>query len=267
MHNASDSSNTAGVSPLSPHGERVGVRGDAETTTLISLAAVSKTFEHPHTVALRDVSLSVAKGEFVCIIGPSGEGKSTILKLMAGLEEPTTGTVSRPTKVAMAFQSAALFPWLSVFENIALGLRAEKKAEAEIRDAVRAQITMMKLGGLEAKLPRELSGGQAQRVGIARALAVDPEVLLLDEPFSALDPKTTAELHDDILDIWHTTRTTIAMVSHIIEEAVSLADRVILVKKGVVAKAFPIHLPHPRREQAAIYMHEVQEIRKEFFRE
>ena len=243
MHNASDSSNS------------------------ITLKEVSKTFEHPHTVALRDVSLSVARGEFICIIGPSGEGKSTILKLMAGLEEPTTGTITRPVKVAMAFQSAALFPWLSVFENIALGLRAEKKSEIEIRETVRAQVTMMKLTGLEQKLPRELSGGQAQRVGIARALAVEPDVLLLDEPFSALDPKTTAELHNDLLTIWRTTGKTIVMVSHIIEEAVSLADRIILIKKGTVAKEFPIHLPHPRRAQAVAYMHEVEEIRKEFFRE
>jgi len=218
-------------------------------------------------VALRDVNLSVARGEFVCIIGPSGEGKSTILKLMAGLEEPTAGTIIRPPKVAMSFQSAALFPWLSVFENVALGLRAQKKPEHTIRETVRTQIAMMHLDSLEQKLPRELSGGQAQRVGIARALAVEPDVLLLDEPFSALDPKTTAELHDDLLTIWRTTGKTIVMVSHIIEEAVSLADRVILIKKGTVAKTFPLNFPYPRREQATAYMQEVQEIRTEFFKE
>ena len=233
----------------------------------LSLKNISKIYEHPHTVALHDVTLEVKKAEFVCIVGPSGEGKSTLLKLIAGLEEPTSGIIVRPEKVSMVFQNAALFPWLTVFENIALGLRAQKKQEHEIHIAVHKNLSMVRLDGLEHKLPRELSGGQAQRVGIARALAVDPEVLLLDEPFSALDPKTTFELHEDILKIWRDTKKTIIMVSHIVEEAVSLADRIMLIKNGKVAQEFTIALPYPRREQATSFMHEVQQIHKEFFKD
>ncbi len=125
---------------------------------------------------------------------------------------------------------------------------------------------MVGLAGSEYKLPRELSGGQAQRVGIARALAVDPEVLLLDEPFSALDVKMAHVLHEDLLRIWRETNKTIIMVSHNIEEAVSLADRVLLVREGRIAAEWPITLPYPRREQAAGFMHDVAAIRREFFK-
>jgi len=118
----------------------------------------------------------------------------------------------------------------------------------------------------ENKYPGDLSGGQRQRVGIARALAIDPHVLLLDEPFSALDAKTTAELHDDIISVWHSTKKTIVLVSHLIEEAVSLASRVILMKDGTIANEFKIDLPYPRREQGAEFMSRVQHIRKEFFK-
>lgn len=216
-------------------------------------------------VALMRVSFDVREGEFVCLIGASGSGKSTILKIIAGLEKESSGTVEKPDGISMAFQGAALFPWLTVYENIAFGARAMKMKDEEIRKQVERYATMLGLTDHLFKYPAALSGGQKQRVGIARALAVEPAVLLLDEPFSALDPKTTAELHDDVLKLWRETGKTILMVSHLIEEAVSLAGRIILVKDHTVANVFPVDLPYPRREQEGHFEKEVMKIRKEFF--
>jgi NitT/TauT family transport system ATP-binding protein len=233
---------------------------------IINFAGVSKVYEPGKETALKNVTFSVGKGEFVCIIGPSGGGKSTILKIIAGLEKESAGTVIKPGNISMVFQSGALLPWLNVFENVALGLRARSLAEHSIRAECGKYIDMTGLTGIENKYPRDLSGGQRQRVGIARALAVDPTVLLLDEPFSSLDPKTTEELHKDVIKIWKETKKTIVMVSHLIEEAVSLADRVLLVKNFTIEKTFPITLARPRRENETEFAHEVLEIRREFFR-
>jgi len=233
---------------------------------IISFKNISKVFE-PHEVALSGVSFAIAKGEFICLIGPSGEGKSTILDLIANLETPSSGTVTKPQNVSMVFQAGALLPWQTVFENVGLGLRAKKVAPEHIRAASEKYIAMMELRGFEDKYPHELSGGQRQRVGIARALAVDPDVLLLDEPFSALDPRTTEELHRDIVKIWETTKKTIVMVSHSIEEAVALADRILLIKNHTLDKTFSISLPRPRRDNEIGFAHEVQEVRREFFKE
>ncbi len=233
---------------------------------IITFTNVGKIYEPNNQRALENVSFSVDRGEFVCLVGPSGEGKSTILKIIAGLEKETEGVVQKPEKVSMAFQTVALLPWLSVYDNVALGLRIQKMPEREVRKISMKYIEMMKLTDFTERRPIELSGGQKQRVGIARALAVEPEVLLLDEPFSALDPKTTAELHDDIIMIWKATGKTIIMVSHLIEEAVSLADRVLLVKKYTVNHMFPITLPYPRREQQMDFMQDIAKIRREFFK-
>ncbi len=226
---------------------------------------VGKVYRPGHELALHDVSFSIKGGEFVCLVGPSGGGKTTVLKIMAGIEEPTSGKIIRPNNVSMVFQSAALLPWLDVFDNVALVLRVKNIPEHEVKKISMKFIEMMGLGELIKKRPAELSGGQRQRVGIARALAVDPEVLLLDEPFSALDAKTTAELHDDIIKIWEGTGKTIVMVSHLIEEAVSLAERVILIKNYSIEKIFNIALAYPRREQYTDFSRQVMEIRKEFF--
>src|SRR5262249_34994340 len=144
-------------------------------------------------------------------------------------------------------------------------LRANNLSKRKANQAVAKYLDMMGLVDFLSKFPRELSGGQRQRVGIARALAVEPQVLLLDEPFSALDAKTTEELHKDVLNIWSQTRTTIVMVSHLIEEAVSLADRIILMKNFSVSTVFTIDLPRPRRESGELFSHEVNKIRREFF--
>lgn len=234
---------------------------------IIKCRDVSKRYaDEGGRLAVRDLSLSVGEGEFVCLIGPSGCGKSTILKLIAGLEEASGGAVIRPDTVAMAFQAGALLPWLTAFENAALGLRARGLPERDIVRIVHAQLEAVGIPHLRGAYPAELSGGERQRVGIARALAVDPAVLLLDEPFSALDPKTTAELHEDLLRIWRQTKKTIVMVSHLIEEAVGLAERVILMHEGAIAAEYRIDLPHPRHEQGEAFMREVVKIRREFFR-
>ena len=232
---------------------------------VIEFEHVGKRYPEEKSAALRDVSFAVQEGEFLILVGPSGCGKTTILKLIAGLEEPTAGKVMKPEKVAMAFQSGALFPWLTVFENVALGLRELHMPEHEIAHIVERELRVTGMLALHDKHPADLSGGQRQRVGIARALAMDPVVLLLDEPFSALDPKTTAELHDDVLKIWHETKKTIVMVSHLIEEAVSLADRVILMRQGRVDSEYRITLPYPRRESRGFH-DDVMKIRREFFK-
>jgi NitT/TauT family transport system ATP-binding protein len=241
------------------------VSNNKNTDHIIELSGVSKMYNHEPKPAVHDVSFVVHQGEFVSIIGASGCGKSTLLRMIADIEKPTLGTLTKPHDISMAFQSAALFPWLTVFDNVALGVRAMKVSEAAVRHLVETYLELTKLTAFAQEYPAQLSGGQRQRVGIARALAVNPKVLLLDEPFSALDPKTTAELHDDVIEIWQKTKKTILMVSHLIEEAVSLSDKVILMKNGTVAKIYHINFPYPRREQAMDFSHKVLEIRKDFF--
>ncbi len=218
------------------------------------------------TPALDDVSFSVKAGEFVCFVGPSGSGKTTVLKIIAGLEKESSGKVIRPQSVGMVFQSGALFPWLTVFDNVALVLRIKGIAEERVKRESLHYITMAGLRDFTDKYPRELSGGQRQRVGIARAFAVDPTVLLLDEPFSALDIRTTIDLNRDLLKIWRETKKTIVMVSHSVEEAIALADRVILMKDFRIIKIFEISLSRPRREDKSGFNQEVTRIQEEFFR-
>jgi len=233
---------------------------------VIRFVNVSKIYP-PGDVALQETSFEIQEGEFVCLIGPSGCGKSTILKLIAGLEFPDSGTILKPANVAMVFQNGALLPWRTARENAALGLEGESFARTIVRTETEKYLEMMGLSSLASKYPRELSGGERQRVGIARALAVQPKVLLLDEPFSSLDPKTTEDLHQDILKIWKGTGTTIVMVSHLIEEAVTLAERILLIKNFTLEKRFEVPLSRPRREQAAEFMKLTTQIRKDFFKE
>lgn len=210
---------------------------------MIKVVGVTKRFPDGGK-ALEGVSLEIKDGEFFAIIGPSGCGKSTLLRIIAGLEEKSAGTVESPGNLAMVFQAGALFPWQTALENVTFGLRMRG-----VKDAGKVgteKLAEVGLQGLEARHPRELSGGQRQRVGIARALAVDPTGLLLDEPFSALDAVTTRALHEDLLKIWQSSQKSIVLVSHSIEEAVELADRIAVMKDGQLLKIVEVNLPRPR---------------------
>jgi NitT/TauT family transport system ATP-binding protein len=232
---------------------------------VIELAGVQKTYPGVGHPALHPVDFLAVAGEFIVLIGPSGCGKSTLIKIITGLEEASAGTVKKPDNVAMVFQAGALFPWLTVAGNIEIVLQARQMSPGQIKRIVRKQLELVGLADFADKYPRELSGGQRQRVGLARALAVDPEVLVLDEPFAALDIKTTEMLHQDLLTIWEATKKTIVMVSHSIEEAVTLADRIILMNAGRIVRTYHLaDMPRPRREQAHSFIEQVQSIRRDF---
>lgn len=225
---------------------------------LIKVQAISKNFMVDDTklAALESVSFDVPQSEFLCLIGPSGCGKSTLLRIIAGLERATKGSIIRPDnlKLAMIFQNFALFPWLSVKQNVAFGLEMQKISKLEVDKKVKAEIELMGLSSFADKHPKELSGGMRQRVGIARALAIDPDILLMDEPFSALDAFTAEKLRLELLEIWHQRRMTIIMVTHLVDEAIELADRIVVFspRPGKVKKVSEINLPRPRdlRSQA-----------------
>lgn len=231
------------------------------STNAITLDQVDKRYPLSKTFAVRAFSLEIKTGEFFCLIGPSGCGKSTILKLIGNLEKPTSGRVDRPDDVAMVFQSGALLPWLTVSQNVAFGLEMKGDSKQAIKEKVTKYLDMVGLKDLAGRYPRELSGGQRQRVGIARALAVGPSVLLLDEPFSALDAVTTAELHRDLLKIWRETKITIVMVSHLLEEAALLADRVAVMGDGSLKGIVEINIQRPRDNREKGFAEVVSKLR------
>ena len=229
---------------------------------LIAVDQVSKTFPRPdgkgRFSVLQEVSLSVSAGEVVALLGRSGSGKSTLLRVMAGLMQPSAGQVrchgellrGAAANTAMVFQSFALLPWLSVQHNVELGLMARHLPARERRDRALKAIDMVGLDGFENAYPRELSGGMKQRVGIARALALEPEVLLMDEPFSALDVLTAENLRGEIDDLWNAglfPSSSILIVTHNIEEAIYLADRVVILgaNPGHVRGEVLVNLPRP----------------------
>ena len=217
-------------------------------TNIVSLKNVSKSYPGSGSSwAIKDLSLEVMEGEFFCLVGPSGCGKSTLLKMIAAVEQPTSGTVTKPADISMVFQSGALLPWLNVEDNVGFGLKMKNTAKTEIKEKVAKYLALINQTGFNSQYPSELSGGMRQRVGIARALAVNPKVLLLDEPFSALDALTTTELHRDLLKIWQETKITIIMVSHLLEEAILLADRIGVMTKGNLRGILDVSLPRPRQ--------------------
>ncbi len=207
-------------------------------------------------VALKDVSLTVEQQEFVVILGPSGCGKTTMLSVLADLLTPAGGEVKlhrtadggRKKHIGYVFQQAALLPWFSVMRNITLGLEAIGTPKGEAERIAQQHIDMLNLTGFERVYPHQLSGGMQQRVGLARALAIDPEVLLMDEPFGALDAQTRSLLQEELLRIWERDRKTVVFVTHSIDEAVLLADRVVVLtaRPGVVKAIVDIDVPRPR---------------------
>lgn len=235
---------------------------------LMELNRVTKRYDAPgeqKVSVLQDIDLAISEGEFVAILGPSGSGKSTLLRIIAGLIKATSGTVSYLGRqvvdtnpgVSMVFQSFALFPWLTVLENVELGLRYHKLTNAEKRTRALDVIDMVGLDGFEGAYPKELSGGMRQRVGIGRALVMEPDILLMDEPFSALDVLTAENLRRDLLELWLEKKIptkSIIMVTHGIEEAVYMADRAVVLSRdpATVIADIKIPLPHwrERKEEA-----------------
>ena len=222
----------------------------------VRLDAVSKVYGR-ELLALDRVTLSVDKGEFVCLLGASGCGKSTLLNLVAGLDHATAGEIDkRGGRIAMMFQEPALFPWLTVSANVELALRVTSAARSTTKKERRARaqelLEIVHLGGFGAKRPHELSGGMRQRVALARALAQEADVLLMDEPFGALDAMTRDLLHDELERIWRERELSVLFVTHNVREAVRLGDRVVLLssRPGTVIEDFPITLPRPRRTDA-----------------
>jgi ABC-type nitrate/sulfonate/bicarbonate transport system ATPase subunit len=227
----------------------------------LSIRNVGKTFpgvsrQAPPTEALRPVSLDVADNDFITVLGPSGCGKSTLLRLVAGLEEPSTGEIllddvpirGPGADRGVVFQSYTLFPWLSVRRNICFGLREKGIALAEQREISDRFIARMGLRGFEDHYPKQLSGGMQQRVAIARALADDPKILLLDEPFGALDNQTRLLMQELLLDTWEAARKTVLFVTHDIDEAIFMANRVVVfsARPGRIKCEVVTDLPHPR---------------------
>ena len=206
--------------------------------------------------ALRSISLSVRKNEFIVILGPSGCGKTTLLKVLAGLVYPTSGSVSfnglpvlSPSKqIGIIFQQNTLFPWLTVGKNILFALKVLGKSKPEEKTLMEGLITLVGLQGFEESLPANLSGGMRQRASLARSLATEPEILLLDEPFGSLDAISRLTMHDVLLDIWKKLRMTIIFVTHDVDEAVNLADRIFILthRPGSIAEEIPVPLQRPR---------------------
>ena len=233
----------------------------------LEAAGLRKAFEvegGAPTLALEELTFSVAEGELVAILGPSGCGKSTVLNLAAGFLRPTAGRILLEGREVAApgsdrgvvFQEHALFPWMRVLENVTFGLRLKGVPQRERLAAGRRFVDLVGLSGFEGHWPRQLSGGMKQRVAIARALANDPKVLLMDEPFGALDAQTRRMMQDELVKIWATTKKTCLFVTHSIEEALLLADRVITMtaRPGRVKAVHPVPLPRPRDDGSAEFV-------------
>lgn len=228
---------------------------DTAPDVKIRARGVGKQFTGPRgpVVALKDFSLDIHQGEFLSLVGPSGCGKSTFLRIMAGLLTASTGTLevnrdSQRPLTSMVFQEYAVFPWKTVVENVAFGLHMRGISRSERTDTAMAWIDRVGLRKFAHHYPHQLSGGMRQRVGIARALANDPEILLMDEPLGALDAQNRTVLQEQLLELWQEGRKTVLYVTHSIEEAVLLGDRVVLMTAhpGTNKTEFPVPIPRPR---------------------
>jgi NitT/TauT family transport system ATP-binding protein len=249
----------------------------ARMPPLLEVQHVDKEFQDAkkRVATLKDISFTLEQHDFMAIVGPSGCGKSTLLRIMTGLESPTRGRVlyqgeairADNPKVTMVFQNFALFPWLTVRDNVALGLEALRWDYDARRKKADEMVAAVGLEGFENAYPRELSGGMKQRVGLARALAVDPVLLCMDEPFSALDSLTAEALREEVLQLWAEPSLppdAVVMVTHNVEEAVYMADRVLVMKArpGAVLADVRVELPRPRDKKSKEFYEEVDRIYK-----
>jgi len=251
------------------------------SATHIDVKGVNKVFktDNREVVALRDINLQIPQGQFVCLLGPSGCGKSTLLNAIAGFSLPSSGEITADGKLitgpgperGMVFQEYALFPWMTVEKNIAFGLEVKGMPQAEIKQRVDQLLGMLSLSDFRNRYPKDLSGGMRQRVAIARVLALDSPIMLMDEPFGALDALTRRNLQDELLRIWSELKKTIIFVTHSIEEAIYLADRIVVMtyRPGTVKRDMIVELPRMRdpasadfnalkRELGALVMEEQQ---------
>jgi NitT/TauT family transport system ATP-binding protein len=247
--------------------------GRATPETLLTVNNVSRRFvsSRHDTTALHDISFDIKKGEFVCVVGPSGCGKSTLLNLIAGLDRPTGGSLvfeGRPIRAAGAdrvvvFQEPALYPWLNVRANVEFGLKMKGVPAGERHDTIDRYLELVNLLGFQRAFTHELSGGMKQRVQLARALAVEPDMLLMDEPFAALDAQTRDALQLELQDIWVRTGSTIFFITHNVREAALLADRVFVMTPGpgTIKAEIPVQLQRPRHPDTHAVVDIAAEIR------
>ncbi|MBJ7311972.1 ABC transporter ATP-binding protein [Rugamonas sp. CCM 8940] len=229
----------------------------------ITIAGVNKVFktDSREVVALKDINLEIPQGQFVCLLGPSGCGKSTLLNAVAGFAPPSSGRIHADGQLVsgpgpergMVFQEYALFPWMTVEKNIAFGLEIKGLPPARIAAKVDQLLAMLSLGDFKQRFPKDLSGGMRQRVAIARVLALDSPIMLMDEPFGALDALTRRNLQDELLRIWSELKKTIIFVTHSIEEAIYLADRIVVMtyRPGTVKRDILVELPRLRDPASA----------------
>ena len=224
---------------------------------MLKTAGLSKTFKNASEPALSDINLEIAEGEFICIVGPSGCGKSTLLNLIAGLEKPTEGTITLDGREVLGpgadrvvmFQEPALYPWLNVIDNVKFGMKFAGVPKGEQEKRAEKYLKMVHLWDFREYAVHELSGGMKQRTALARALTMDSRIMLMDEPFSALDKQTINKLRAELEAIWEETRRTIIYVTHSVEEALYFADRIIILadRPGIVKSIVKIDLPRPRQ--------------------
>jgi NitT/TauT family transport system ATP-binding protein len=232
-------------------------RAEAPSKSKISLSHLTKVFDSPagDVFAIQDINLEIPEGQFCCIVGPSGCGKTTVLRILAGLEEHSSGechirrsSTERPAN-SMVFQEQSVFPWMTVRDNIAFGLKM-RRVEARTRDeVVEYYLRKVGLSKFAASYPHQLSGGMKQRVSLARAFANDPEVLLMDEPFAALDEQNKILMQEELLRVWEDQRRTVVFITHSIDEAVVLGDMLVVMTAhpGRIKAMIPVAFPRPRR--------------------
>lgn len=248
----------------------------------LQISNVNKSFflKDGEVQALKDINVEVKKGEFICIVGASGCGKSTLLRIISGLETADSGTITLGDKVlkgpgkerGLIFQESRLFPWLSVGANIEFGIAEDEKkslGKAKVQEKVNEALKLVQLENFKKALPHQLSGGMQQRISIARALVGDPDILLLDEPLGALDALTRIQMQNEILRIWKEEKKTMILVTHDIDEAIYLGDRIIVLssRPGRVRKNIKVELSRPRERNSYDFIKLRQDIYKEFFEE